>query len=343
MTDESQGLKPWIARVARGATLDAEEASRAFDVIMSGEATQAQMGGFLMALAIRGETVAELAGGARSLRSRMIRMSAPDDAMDIVGTGGDGKGTLNISTATALVVAGCGVTVAKHGNRAASSRSGAADVLSALGVDLAADYETVQRAIDDAGIGFMLAPHHHGAMRHVMPTRQELAVRTIFNLLGPLANPACVGLYLMGVAAEEWIEPFAQVLRELGARSAWVVHSADGCDELTLTSDNLVAILDNGTIRATRVSAADAGLEAAPFQAIAGGSPEENAAALRGLLEGEPGAFRDTVLLNAAASLCVAQRASTLSQGVALARASIDSGAARQALERLVAITGGHA
>lgn len=343
MTDASQGLKPWIARIAGGATLDAEEASQAFDVIMSGDATQAQMGGFLMALAIRGETVAELTGGARSLRARMVRMTAPDDAMDIVGTGGDGKGTLNISTATALVVAGCGITVAKHGNRAASSRSGAADVLSALGVDLAADHETVQRAIDDAGIGFMLAPLHHGAMRHVMPTRQELAVRTIFNLLGPLANPACVGLYLMGVASKGWIEPFAQVLRELGARNAWVIHSADGCDELTLTSDNHVAVLDNGTIRTTRVRASDAGLEPAPFQAIAGGSSEENAAALTGLLDGEPGAFRDTVLLNAAASLCVAKRASTLSHGAALARASIDGGAARQALERLVAITGGHA
>ena len=342
MTDTPQGLKPWIARISAGATLDADEASRAFDVIMSGDATPAQMGGFLMALAIRGETVAELTGGARSLRSRMVPMTAPDDAMDVVGTGGDGKGTLNISTATALVVAGCGVTVAKHGNRAASSRSGAADVLAALGVNLAADHRTVQRAIDEAGIGFMLAPLHHGAMRHVMPTRQELSVRTIFNLLGPLANPARVGLYLMGVAAEEWAEPFARVLRELGARRAWVVHSADGCDEMTLTSDNHVAILDNGSIAVTRVSAADAGLEAAPFEAIAGGSADENAAALAGLLDGRAGAFRDTVLLNAAAALTVAGRTSTLRQGVALARTSIDSRAARQTLDRLVAITGGN-
>ncbi len=343
MTDTSQGLKPWIARVAGGATLDAHEASRAFDVIMSGDATPAQAGGFLMALAVRGETVAELAGGARSLRSRMFGMTAPDGAMDVVGTGGDGKGTLNISTATALVVAGCGVTVAKHGNRAASSHSGTADVLAALGADLDADHETVQRAIDEAGIGFMLAPRHHSAMRHVMPVRQELGVRTIFNLLGPLANPARVGLYLMGVATREWAEPFARVLRELGATGAWVVHSSDGCDELTLTSDNHVVILDNGTIRTTQVSAADAGLDAAPFEAIAGGSPEDNAAAISGLLEGEPGAFRDTVLLNAAAALCVAQRTSTLSQGVALARGSIDSGAARQALQRLIAITCGSA
>ena len=343
MTDASLGLRPWIARVSAGATLDADEASRAFDVIMSGNATSAQTAGFLMALAVRGETVAELAGGARSLRSRMRGMNAPAGAMDIVGTGGDGKGTLNISTATALVVAGCGVTVAKHGNRAASSRSGTADVLAALGVDLDAGHETVQRAIDEAGIGFMLAPLHHSAMRHVAPVRQDLGVRTIFNLLGPLANPARVGLYLMGVATQEWAEPFARVLHELGATSAWVVHSDDGCDELTLTSDNHVVILAKGTVRTTRVSAADAGLDAAPFEAIAGGSPEDNATALTALLEGAPGAFRDTVLLNAAAALCVARHASTLPRGVALARRSIDSGAARQALQRLVAITCGNA
>lgn len=342
MNTTPEGLKPWIARVARGDTLTSADAGRAFDVIMSGDATPSQIGGFLVALAMRGETIAELTGGARSMRSKMHRMSAPEGAMDIVGTGGDGKGTLNISTATALVVAGCDVTVAKHGNRAASSRSGAADVLTALGVDLAADPAIVQRAIDGIGIGFMLAPLYHSAMRHVMPTRLELGHRTIFNLLGPLSNPADVRRYLLGVPAPHWVEPFARVLRELDAEDAWVVHSADGCDELTLTTDNIVAILKDGEVRTLKVTAADAGLEKRDFAEIAGGTPGENAAQLTALLDGRPGAYRDTVLFNAAAALKVAHRASSLAEGVTFARQSIDSGAAKRKLTLLVALTSGH-
>ncbi len=341
MSGTADGLKPWIARLARGEPLAADDAANAFGTIMSGEATPSQMGAFLMALAVRGETVAELTGGARAMRAKMLRMSAPEGAMDIVGTGGDGKGTLNISTATAIVVAGCGVTVAKHGNRAATSRSGAADVLSASGVDLAAEPPVVQRTIDEIGLGFMLAPLYHRAMRHVMPTRQDLGVRTIFNLLGPLANPACVRRYLLGVPAPQWVEPVARVLVELGADRAWVVHSGDGCDELTLAGGNHVAVVEGGAVRHRTVAAADASLPPRAFGEIAGGSPQDNAAALGALLEGRPGAFRDTVLFNAAAALVVAERAASLEEGAALASSSIDSGAAKERLSRLAALTGG--
>ena len=341
MNGAPQELKPFIARVAAGHALTLDEAGRAFDIVMSGAATPSQIGGFLMALAVRGETVDEIAGGARAMRARMRRMSAPDDAMDIVGTGGDGKGTLNISTATALAVAGGGVTIAKHGNRAASSRSGAADVLSRLGVDTEADFVRVQHAIDTAGIGFMLAPRHHSAMRHVMPTRVELGVRTVFNLLGPLSNPAGVTRYLLGVFAERWVEPVARVLGQLGAERAWVVHSGDGCDELTLSANNTVAVLDNGSVSMRTVVAEDAGLERRELNGILGGTPEENAKALAALLDGETGAYRDTVLLNAAAALVVAERAGDLAEGARLAAEAIDSGAARNALDRLAAATSG--
>jgi anthranilate phosphoribosyltransferase len=343
MNSETQDLKPFVMRAASGSPLNAEEAGQAFDIIMSGQATPSQIGGFLMALAVRGETVDEIAAGARAMRAKMHAMSAPDDAMDIVGTGGDGKGTLNISTATALVVAGCGVIVAKHGNRKASSQSGTADVFSLSGVDLEADYDTVQRAIDEAGIGFMIAPRYHSAMRHVMPTRVELGARTIFNLLGPLSNPASVKRYLLGVFAEQWVEPVARVLGELGAERAWVVHSGDGCDELTLSADNKVAVLENGNVTLKTVRGADAGLPRHPFEAILGGAPEENARALAALLDGAPGAYRDTVLLNAAAALVVAQRAKDLETGVAMAKTSIDSGAAKEKLKQLAAITSGAA
>ncbi len=340
MSQPATDLKPFIAKVATGTPLSAQDAGAAFDVIMEGQATASQLGGFLMALAVRGESVEEIAGGARAMRARMHRMSAPEGAIDIVGTGGDGRRTLNISTATALVVAGCGVTVAKHGNRAASSQSGAADVLSALGVNLDADYETVQRAID-AGLGFMLAPRYHSAMRHVMPTRIELGARTVFNLLGPLCNPAEVKLYMLGVPAQRWVEPVARVLGELGADRAWVVHSGDGCDELTLSAPNTVAVLESGKVTMISVSAADAGLTDHPFSAIGGGSPAENAQALAALLDGAAGAYRDTVLLNAAASLIVAGKAGDLRQGATIAARAIDSGAARESLARLVAITTG--
>ena len=343
MNDTPQGLKPFIARAAAGRALTLDEAGRAFDIIMSGAATSSQIGGFLMALAVRGETVDEIAGGARAMRARMRRMSAPADAMDIVGTGGDGKGTLNISTATALAVAGCGVTVAKHGNRAASSKSGTADVLSLLGVDVDADFAQVQHAIDEAGIGFMLAPRYHGAMRHVMPARVELGTRTVFNLLGPLSNPAGVTRYLLGVFAERWVEPVARVLGQLGAERAWVVHSGDGCDELTLSADNTVAVLDNGAVSMRTVGAGDAGLERRELAGILGGTPDENAKALTDLLDGAPGAYRETVLLNAAAALVVAERAGGLAEGARLAARAIDSGAAKDALVRLAAAMSGAA
>jgi len=343
MNDIPQGLKPFIIKAGAGQALSPEDSDKAFDIIMSGDATPSQIGGLLMALAVRGETVDEIAGGARAMRAKMHRMSAPAGAMDVVGTGGDGMGTLNISTATAVVVAGCGVTVAKHGNRAASSKSGAADVLSMSGVDLDADHATVQRAIDEAGIGFMVAPKYHSAMRHVMPTRVEFGARTMFNLLGPLSNPASVKLYLLGVFAEQWVEPIAKVLGELGADRAWVVHSGDGCDELTLSADNTVAILDDGSVTMTTVTAADAGLPVHPFSSIMGGTPDENAKALAGLLDGEAGAYRDTVLFNAAAALVVARKAEDLYEGAAKAADAIDSGAAKAKLEQLAAITSGWA
>ena len=343
MSEAPRALIPFIVRVGHGEALAPEEAARAFDIVMSGEASPAQMGGFLMALAARGETIAEIAAGARALRARMRAMTAPAGAMDIVGTGGDGKGTLNVSTAAALTVAACGVTVAKHGNRAASSRSGAADVLAASGVDLEAGYDLVQRAIDDLGIGFMAAPRHHAAMRHAMATRRELGARTVFNLLGPLCNPAGVTRYLLGVFARRWVEPLAHALAELGAERAWVVHSGDGCDELTLSADNAVAVLEDGRVAVTTVRAADAGLAPRPLDAIAGGTPQENARALTALLDGAPGAYRDTVLLNAAAALVVAGRAESLAAGAGQAARAIDSGRAREKLEGLVRLTRGPA
>ncbi|MEM7124196.1 MAG: anthranilate phosphoribosyltransferase [Pseudomonadota bacterium] len=341
MSEASQDLKPLIAKVAAGQALTADEADRAFAIIMAGEASHAQTGGFLMALSMRGETVEEIAGGAKAMRANMRRMKAPQGAIDIVGTGGDAKHTLNISTATALVVAGCGLTVAKHGNRAASSRSGAADVLSVLGVDLEADYDIVQRAIDEAGIGFMIAPRYHSAMRHVMPARVEMGVRTVFNLLGPLSNPAEVKLFFVGVFDRRWVEPVARVLGNLGAERAWVVHSADGCDEMTLGGANTVAAMENGAVTMMEVSPADAGLGKASLDAIKGGTPEENAMAMRDLLEGKAGVYRDTVLLNAAGALIVAGKANDLRDGVAIAANAIDSGAARASLDRLVTVTSG--
>jgi anthranilate phosphoribosyltransferase len=296
-----------------------------------------------MALRVRGETVDEITGAAQTMRAKMRRLVAPAGAIDVVGTGGDATGTLNISTAAGLVVAGAGVPVAKHGNRAMSSKSGAADVLAALGVDLEADFDVVQRALDDNGFAFMLAPRHHSAMRHVGGVRVELGTRTVFNLLGPICNPAGVTRLLVGVFAPDWVETIARVLGQLGAEKAWVVHSSDGCDELTLAGPNTVAILDSGGVRRTEVGPADAGLPPHETGAIRGGSPEDNAAALRALLDGARGPYRDTVLFNAAAALVVAERAADLKQGVALAAAAIDDGHAKAKLDRLVAITRGAA
>jgi anthranilate phosphoribosyltransferase len=340
---EERSLKGALARLGAGAALDVDEARDAVDIIMSGEATPAQIGGFLMALRVRGETVEEITGAATTMRAKMRRMTAPIAAIDVVGTGGDARGTLNVSTAAALLVAGAGVPVAKHGNRAMSSKSGSADVLAALGVNLDADYDVVQRALDDNGFAFMLAPRHHGAMRHVGGVRVELGTRTMFNLLGPICNPAGVTRLLVGVFSPDWVDTIARVLGRLGAERAWVVHSSDGCDELTLAGANTVAVLDAGQVSHIAVGAADAGLPAHGSGDILGGSAEDNAAALKALLGGAPGAYRDTVLLNAAAALVVAGKVPDLKAGVAAAAASIDNGDARARLDRLIAITQGRA
>lgn len=339
MSGPSPLLKSVIARVATGESLTVEQAEEAFGVLMAGEATPAQIGGLLMAMRVRGETVDEITGAVRVMRARALPVSAPADAIDIVGTGGDGAGTLNISTATSLVVAACGVPVAKHGNRALSSRCGAADVLSALGVNLDAELSLVERAIREAGIGFMLAPRHHTAMRHVAGPRVELGTRTIFNLLGPLANPAGVRRQFTGVFAERWVEPVAQVLAKLGAERAWVVHGTDGLDELTTTAPSIVAELRDGMVRRFEVAPEDAGLPRARRGDLKGGDAKENADAIRRLLAGDPSPFRDAVLFNAAAALIVAERVVTLREGADLAAVAIDQGQARDVLARFIAIT----
>jgi len=340
MGGDLKDIKQLIAKAADGASLSTEEAERAFDIMMSGDATPSQMGGLLMALRVRGESVAEITGAARTMRAKALHVTAPEGAMDIVGTGGDGVGTFNISTATALVVAGCGQPVAKHGNRAFSSKSGAADVLTALGLDTEAPIEAVTRAMSEAGIGFLMAPRHHGAMRNVGPTRVELGTRTIFNILGPLSNPALVKRYLLGVFAEKWIEPLAETLGNLGAERAWVVHGADGLDELSTTGVNQVAELKNGQVTRFAVAPEDAGLPRAALEDLLGGAPEENAKAVQALLKGEKSPFRDVVLLNAAAALVVAERADDLQAGAAQAAAAIDEGRAEAALAKLIELAG---
>jgi anthranilate phosphoribosyltransferase len=306
---------------------------------MSGDATPAQIGGFLMALRVRGETVDEITAAARIMRAKALHIRAPAGAIDIVGTGGDASGTLNISTGAALVVAGCGVPVAKHGNRALSSRAGAADVLVALGVDIDCDMALIERSIAEAGIGFMMAPRHHSATRHVAGPRVELATRTIFNLLGPLSNPAMVTRLLVGVFSKRWVEPMAQVLGKLGAEKAWVVHGCDGLDELTTTGPTCVAALENGTVRSFEVSPEDAGLFLANAADLKGGDGAYNAERMSAMLDGHEDAFRDVVCYTAAAALIVADRATSLRDGVKLAADAIDSGRARTALAKLVAIT----
>lgn len=331
-------LKPIIAKVAAGQKLYRDEARTAFDIIMAGEGTAAQIGGLLVGLRVRGETVDEITGAVQAMRGRMLKVDAPESAMDIVGTGGDGSGSYNVSTATAFVVAGCGVPVAKHGNRALSSRSGAADTLTALGVKVDVGPEVIADCISKAGIGFMFAPVHHPAMRHVGPMRVELGIRTIFNLIGPLSNPAGVTRQLLGVYSQEWVEPLAHVLLSLGTQSAWVVHG-DGFDEMTTTGQTHVAAIEDGHVRLFTVTPEDIGLMRAAKADLTGGEAADNALALRGVLNGETGPYRDIVLLNAAASLVIAGKAASLIEGKVLAEAAIDSGAARQALERLIAVS----
>lgn len=321
-------LKPLIAAAVER-KLSRAEAEEAFGVLFAGDATPAQMGGFLMTLRTRGESVDEYAAAAHVMRQRCIKVHAPEGAMDIVGTGGDGKGTLNISTATAFVVAGAGVPVAKHGNRNLSSKSGAADALGALGINVMVGPEAVERALAEVGIGFMMAPMHHPAMRHVGPVRAELGTRTIFNILGPLTNPAGVRRQLTGAFSAALLRPMAEVLRALGSERAWLVHGGDGTDELSIAAPSQVVALEDGAIREFEITPEQAGLTRHPFEDLLGGEAAENARELRAVLDGggRP-AYRDAVLLNAAAALVVAGRAGELPEGVALARVAIASGAA---------------
>jgi anthranilate phosphoribosyltransferase len=334
----SDVLKPLIG-IAATRALTRAEAEAAFRALFEGEGTPAQMGGFLMALRTRGETVDEYAAAASVMRAKCTAVVAPAGAMDIVGTGGDGKGTLNISTATAFVVAGAGVVVAKHGNRNLSSKSGAADALTEMGLNVMVGPEVVERCLTEAGIGFMMAPMHHPAIRHVMPVRAELGTRTIFNILGPLTNPAGVKRQLTGAFSPALIRPMAETLLALGTEKAWLVHGGDGTDEISIAAPTKVAAIEAGKLREFEMHPEDAGLPVHPFEAIMGGTPAENAAAFHALLDGTAGAYRDAVLLNAAAALMVADRAPNLKEGVAIARNSIDSGAARAKLAALRHLT----
>ena len=336
----SDALKPLIAKAIDGPLSDVE-AREAFSIIMDGKATPAQIGGLLIALRARGETVDEYASAAHEMRVRCRKVQAPEDAIDIVGTGGDGKSTLNISTATAIVVAGAGVPVAKHGNRNLSSKSGTADALSVLGVNVMVEPEIVEAAIATAGIGFMMAPVHHPAVRHVMPARQELGTRTIFNILGPLTNPAGVKRQLTGCFSPHLIRPMAETLGVLGCEAAWVVHGSDGTDEIAISGPTAVASFDNGVVKEFSISPGDAGLPEHPFESIVGGTPQHNAEEIVKLLDGVIGAYRDSVLLNASAALKIAGKVTSLADGVELARQSIDGGAARSCLEALVSATSG--
>ena len=335
----SDDFKALIGKVATGASLSREEATKAFDLMMSGAATPSQMGGLLLALRIRGETIDEITGAVTTMRAKMLRVDAPANAIDVVGTGGDASGTYNISTLASLIVAGAGVPVAKHGNRALSSKSGAADVLTALGVKIELTPEQVSRCIHEAGIGFMFAPAHHPAMKNVGPTRVELGTRTIFNLLGPLSNPAGVKRQMVGVFSKQWVEPLAEALKNLGSEAAWVVHGSDGLDEITLCGRTSVAALENGKVRSFEIAPEDVGLMPCKPDDLRGGDAAANAAALLDVLKGAKGPHRDVAVMNAGAALVVAGKAANLKEAVALAQQSIDSGAALKKLDRLKAVS----
>jgi anthranilate phosphoribosyltransferase len=332
-------LKTLIGIVAGGRPLDEQQAEQAFNILMSGDATPAQIGGFLMALRVRGETVPEIVGAVRAMRAKMLRVEAPEGAIDTCGTGGDGAGTLSISTGAAIVTAAAGVPVAKHGNRAASSRTGTADTLAALGVNIDADMALVKEALWRANICFLMAPRHHSAMRHVGPSRVELGTRTIFNLMGPLSNPAGTRRQLIGVFSRQWIKPLAEVLGMLGAECAWIVHGDDGLDEITTTGPTHVAEIKNGSVRVIEVTPEMAGLPRAMPAELKGGDAATNAAAITDLLAGRRDPYRNVVLLNSAAALVIAGKATDLTSGVALASAAIDSGKAKSVLADLIAIT----
>ncbi|OSQ48752.1 anthranilate phosphoribosyltransferase [Thalassospira alkalitolerans] len=332
-------LKPVLAKVANGEKLNEEQAEQAFDVLMSGQATPSQMGAFLMALRLRGETIDEITGAARVMRSKATGIIAPPNAVDTCGTGGDGSGTFNISTGAAIVAAACGAIVAKHGNRAASSKSGSADVLMALGVNLDAEMPLLEKALNEINLCFMMAPRHHSAVRHVMPTRVEMGTRTIFNLLGPLANPAKTKRQVMGVFAREWVEPIANVLNRLGSEHAWVVHGHSGLDEISTTGPTFVAEVKNGKVTTFDIDPADYGFETVTLDALKGGDADTNAKAILDLLVGKQSAYRDIVVLNAAAALVVTDIARNLADGIEKAKAAIDSGKAAETLQALVTIS----
>ena len=332
-------LKPLIAAAA-DRPLTRAEAEKAFTALFEGEASPAQMGGFLMALRTRGETVDEYAAAAAVMRSICNKVRAPEGAMDIVGTGGSGKHTLNISTATTFVVAGCGVPVAKHGNKNLSSKSGAADALTQMGVNVMVEPPVVEEALKTAGVAFMMAPMHHPAMAHVGPVRVELGTRTIFNILGPLTNPAGAKRQLTGAFSRDLIRPMAETLGALGSERAWIVHGSDGTDELTICGSSWVASLEkDGMVKDKEAHPEEAGLPTHPFEAIIGGTPEENGTAFKALLNGQTGAYRDAVLFNASVALMIAGKTDDLPQGVEMAKESIDSGEARKRIETLAKIT----
>lgn len=333
-----QDLKEAIGLLADGKTLSREETKQAFNIIMAGEATDAQIGAILMAMRVRGETEDEFAGAIDAMRSVMLPVDAPEDAIDIVGTGGDAKGSYNISTCTSIVAAACGLKVAKHGNRSLSSKSGASDCLTALGVNIDLSPGQISDCIEEAGIGFMFAPAHHSAVRHVGPARVELGTRTIFNLLGPMCNPASVKRQLLGVFAPQWVLTAAKVAQKLGNAKTWVVHG-QGFDEITITGTTQVAELDKGSIKTFEINPSDFGFDTASESDIAGGDANENAKALREVLDGKPSAYRNMVIMNTAASMVVADKAKNLQDGAAQAKQAIDSGAAMSTLEKLIEVS----
>lgn len=329
-------FKPLIAKVAAGLPLSGSEAEIAFSQILSGESTPAQTAGFLMALRVRGETVDEVTGAVRAMRAKMLAVPPVAGAIDVVGTGGDASGSWNVSTLAGLIVAACGVPVAKHGNRAASSKSGTADVLQALGVKIGLTPAEVSACIGKTGFAFMLAPAHHPAMRHVAPVRTELGTRTIFNLLGPLSNPAGVKRILLGVFAASWLEPIAETLRDLGTERAWVMHGSDGLDEITTTGPTSVVELKDGQLRRFEINPEDAGLALADPEALKGGDPGQNAAALTAVVDGAKNAYRDIAVFNAAAALVVAGKAGDLREGAGMAAAALDAGKVKALLAAVV-------
>lgn len=330
---------PILSLLADGKNLTQEQSARAFQIVMNAGATPAQMGALLMALRIKGETVQEITGGATAMRAKAKTINAPAGCIDTCGTGGDNHGTFNISSAVAFVLAACGVPVAKHGNRSVSSLSGSADVLSVLGVNINAEIPVLERCLRECNIAFLMAPQFHPAMRHIAPTRQELGLRTIFNLLGPLSNPARPDFQLLGVYHKRWVEPLAHVLKELGTKAAWVVHGHDGQDELSLSGTSYVAELKDGQVRSFELSPRDAGLEVASLEGLKGQDPKYNASAMIEALSGVESTYRNAIVYNAAAGLLIAGKTASLTEGAAMAREVIDSGKAHLTLKKLVEIS----